>query len=84
MPSNDEIANAVKTLAKVGVNPMAGFNSGMMTNPDLMQMNMLLGNNNTNNGMSNMLPYLLMGQNNGQNLSPELIQSMMMSQMQMY
>ncbi len=85
MPTNDEIANAVKTLAKVGINPMSGMNQAMMTNPELMQMNMLLGNNNQyGNGMNNMLPYLLMGQNSGQNLSPELIQSMMMSQIQMY
>ncbi len=84
IPSNEEIANAVKTLAKVGFNPMTGIN---YQNPEMMQMNMLLGNNDgyQNNGM-NMLPFLLMSQNqNGsQKMSPELIQSMMMSQMQMY
>lgn len=88
MPTNDEIANAVKTLAKVGFNPMNGMNTAAFQNPEMMQMNMLLGNSDSqNNGMNNnMLPYLLMGQNqNGnQKMPPELIQSMMMSQMQMY
>lgn len=86
MPTNEEIADAVKTLAKVGFNPMTGFNPVTMATPEMMQMNMLLGNNtNANNGM-NMLPYMLMGQNqNGmQNMSPEMIQNMMMSQMPMY
>lgn len=60
----------------------------MYQNPEMMQMHMLLGNNDTSspNNM-NILPYLLMqqGQNgNNNNLSPELIQTMMMSQMQMY
>ncbi len=84
VPTNEEIANAVKTLAKVGFNPISGLN---YQNPEMMQMNMLLGNNDgyQNNGM-NMLPFLLMSQNqNGtQKMSPELIQSMMMSQMQLY
>lgn len=88
MPTNDEIANAVKTLAKVGFNPMTGLNTMNPQNAELMQMNMLLGNNTEGqyNGMNNMMPYLLMGQNaNGaQKMSPELMQSMMMSQMQMY
>ena len=88
MPSNDEIAQAVKTLAKVGLNPLNGMNNNAMySNPEYMQMNMLLGNNGSYNNM-NMLPFLLMSQNpkdsanNG--MSPELIQTMMMSQMPMY
>ena len=58
----------------------------MYQNPEMMQMHMLLGNNDTSSNM-NILPYLLMqqGQNGNTNsLSPELIQTMMMSQMQMY
>lgn len=87
MPSNDEIAEAVKTLAKVGFNPMN--NPGMLNmyqTPEMMQASMLLGNNDSNNGMNNMLPYFLMqqGQNGANKISPELIQTMMMSQMQMY
>ena len=83
VPTNDEIANAVKTLAKIGINPLAGINAGYQ-NPEMMQMNMLLGNNNMNNGMgmnNNMLPMLLMNKEAMQNMSPEVIQSMMMNQM---
>ena len=84
MPSNEEIAEAVKTLAKVGFNPMTGMNS-MYNNPEMMQMNMLLSNDNqSNNGLANMLPYFLMSQNQNSKISPELIQTMMMSQMPMY
>lgn len=83
MPSNEEIANAVKTLAKVGFNPMNGMNPSMYQNPEMMQMSMLLGSNDTqgNNGMNNMLPYFMMGQNGANKMSPELIQTMMMNQM---
>ena len=84
MPSNDEIANAVKTLAKLGINPLAGM-TGAYTNPEMMQMNMLLGSNTNNeygtNNSMNMLPLLWMNSQNGQQMPPELIQTMMMSQM---
>ena len=86
MPTNDEIAEAVKTLAKIGINPFGGGMNGMnpaaMTpeSAQMMQMNMLLGNN-TNNNQMNMLPMLLMNQENGAKLSPEVIQTMMMSGM---
>ena len=87
-PTNEEIANAVKTLAKIGFNPMNTFNSGMYQNPEMIQMSMLLGDNSSNsnsfNNFNNMLPYLMMGQNQNSNMSPELIQTMMMSNMQMY
>ena len=88
IPSNDEIAEAVKTLAKVGFNPMSNANNmfNMYQTPEMMQASMLLGNNDNNNGMNSMLPYFLMnqGQNGNNQISPELIQTMMMSQMQMY
>ena len=84
VPSNDEIANAVKTLAKIGINPLAGINAGYQ-NPEMMQMNMLLGSNTNNeygtNNSMNMLPLLWMNSQNGQQMPPELIQTMMMSQM---
>ena len=80
MPTNDEIAQAVKTLAKLGINPMAGINANY-ANPEMMEMNMLLGNNTQANNGINMLPMLLMNQNGVQKMSPELIQTMMMSQM---
>lgn len=88
MPTNDEIAEAVKTLAKIGINPLAGMNGMNPVNPavnpqsaEMMQMNLLLGSNSNNNGMQNMLPMMLMNQGNGKNISPELIQTMMMSNM---
>lgn len=84
-PSNEEIANAVKTLAKLGYNPMTAM--GSYSNPEMMQMNMMLGDGNgQQNNMNNMLPYLLMsqGQNGSKNISPEMIQTMMMSQMPTY
>lgn len=90
-PTDAEIAQAVKTLAKVGFNPL-GLNTNNNTNFDpaaytrmmeqsneLAQLNMLMGNNN--NGQNNLLPMLLMSQNGQQKLSPELIQTMMMSSM---
>lgn len=98
-PTNDEIAQAVKTFQKLGLNP---FNSqgtqnySQMTpqqrqqmqsiNNDMMQLSMLMGqaNNNSNNNMMNMLPFMMM-QNNSPNsnfkMTPEMIQTMMMSQM---
>jgi len=78
MPSNDEIANAVKTLAKLGINPLANANANMI-NPQMMQMSMLM-NDNSQAGY-NMLPMLLMNQNGNQQVSPDLIQTMMMTQM---
>ena len=59
--SEDEIeqgatafVEAVKTLAKVGFNPLN--NTGMMNmyqTPEMIQANMLLGNNDSNNNMNN-------------------------------
>lgn len=82
MPSNEEIANAVKTLAKIGFNPMNSMGTTMYQNPEMLQMSMLLGNDTqSNNTMNSMIPYLMMGQNGSQKMSPELIQTMMMGQM---
>jgi len=83
IPTNDEIANAVKTLAKAGLNPFAGMNAGY-SNPQMMQMSMLLNDNNGygyNYNNMNMLPVLLMNQNSEQQLPTDLIQTMMMNQM---
>ncbi len=98
-PTNDEIAQAVKTFQKLGLNPFnsqGAQNYSQMTpqqrqqmqsiNNDMMQLSMLMGqaNNNSNNNMMNMLPFMMM-QNNSPNsnfkMTPEMIQSMMMSQM---
>lgn len=79
MPTNDEIAEAVKTLAKIGFNPLAQMSNYQTMSPEMMQMNMLLGNNS--GSQMNMLPMLLMSGQNGNKLSPEIIQSMLMNNM---
>ena len=98
-PTNDEIAQAVKTFQKLGLNPFnsqGAQNYSQMTpqqrqqmqsiNNDMTQLSMLMGqaNNNSNNNMMNMLPFMMM-QNNSPNsnfkMTPEMIQTMMMSQM---
>ena len=93
-PTDAEIAQAVKTLAKVGFNPLGLNSAGVSNNSkldptaynklieqsnELAQLNMLMGSNN--NGQNNLLPMLLMSQNWQQKLSPEIIQTMMMSSM---
>ncbi len=93
MPTNDEIAEAVKTLARAGFNPLQmQMNNPVMQaqqalyqNPEYAQLQMLLGNNN-NNGMDfmNMLPYFLaqkQGQNQNSNISADMFKNMMMSSM---
>ena len=81
MPTDDEIAQAVKTLAKAGINPI-NFNQVPYQSNDMAQLNMLLGNNNNNNNnmMMNFLP-MMMQNNQNQSISKEFIQTMMMSQM---
>lgn len=51
-------------------------------NRDLQQLNMLLGNNNNNNDpVMNMLPLMLNAHNNGQNVDPQVVQSLMVNSM---
>ena len=90
IPSNDEIAEAVKTLAKAGLNPVSAQSNpylqaqhAMMQNPEYAQLQMLLGTNNQNNNndFMSMLPYF-MSQNKGSNsFSADTIKNMMMSSM---
>lgn len=80
-PTKDEIAQALDTLARAGINPYA--NSQMQADNDLMQLNMMFGNNNNNqnNSYFNMLPYIQRQQANGQKIKPEVMQAMMMQSM---
>ena len=77
MPTDEEIANAVKTLAKIGYNPYGGINYGA----NYQMMNQIgLGNPND---LSSILPYLMAQSNqNGtnNNMNNQLIKSMIMSQ----
>lgn len=94
MPTNDEIAEAVKTLAKAGINPfqMQAANpvlqaqQALYQNPEYAQLQMLLGSNNShNNGdFMNMLPYFLAqkeGNSQNPNISADMFKNMMMSSM---
>ncbi|MFA6988773.1 MAG: hypothetical protein WC197_01780 [Candidatus Gastranaerophilaceae bacterium] len=86
-PTNDEIVNAMEVLKNAG---FSNFSTpSLNSNPEAMQMNMLMssmggmnggGMNNNNNAM-NMLPFLMAQQQDGKNIDPKLIQSMMMSSM---
>jgi len=82
-PSNDEIVAALRVLQRAGlsqsfaspfpnnnVSPMNDINAFLSQN----------SNNAGNNAIMNMLPYLNNG-NNGQQINPQLIQTMLMNQM---
>ena len=61
------------------VNPAAAM-AGGYTDPQMVQISMMLGNNNNNNNsMMHMLPFLM--QQNGQNIDPQVMQAIMMQQM---
>lgn len=88
IPNNDEVAQALKTLQNAGIAvtiqpaPMQGMQN---YNPQMAQMSMLLGNNNSNNRNFDMLPYMMMqnqGQNNNANqFNSQMLQAMMMNYM---
>lgn len=90
MPTNDEIAEAVKTLARAGLNPLQQTQNpyiqaqqALAQNPEYLQLQMMLGNNNQNgnNDFIGMLPYFMTQQNNNSNMSADMIKNMMMSSM---
>lgn len=84
--SDEEILNAVKTLKEAGLNLTVqpeNYNlyQNMYTDPQMMEISMLLGNNNygNNNNMMNMLPMLMSQAQKGKNVDPRLMQAMMMN-----
>lgn len=82
-PTNDEIAQAVRTLAKIGFNPFQG-NASYTPNNEYASLNMLLGNGNNNqsNNYMNMMPFIMsQTQSGNKQMSAEMVQSMMMSSM---
>ena len=92
VPTNDEIAEAVKTLAKVGINPLQMMNSNqiqypmMNSNNDYATLSKMMGNSSNNNNNSNkfmnMLPFFAQaGQGNNSQLNSNMVQAMMMSQL---
>ena len=84
VPTDAQIAAAVKVLAKVGYNPAAQIYNNSFnpyTSSQMAQMSMFENNQNANNNFVNLLPYLMAQKNgNNSNLSPELIQTMLMNQ----
>ncbi len=81
MPSDKEIADAVKTLAKAGFNPL-NYTTTQGFSPQLAQLNYMVPNNNNANSGFEMLPYLMQhdGYKDGK-VSPQLLQNMMMGQL---
>jgi len=77
-PTDAEIANAVRILAKVGFNPLGNMMNGY-SDPQMAALSAVLGNTNNNNNM-NYLPYL-MSQGANPDVAKQMMQSMMMSQM---
>ena len=58
-------------------------NPSAYINPEYETINMMLGNGNNNNNdpMMNMLPYMLNANNEGKNIDPQIIQTLMMNSM---
>ena len=80
VPTDAQIAAAVKVLAKVGYNPAAQVYNNAYMSPQMAQLSMFTGNQNTNNNFVNLLPYLMSQKNSNSNISPELIQAMLLNQ----
>ncbi len=86
-PTDKEIADAVRTLSKLGINPlsnMGNFGQFGAMNSEIAQINAMFGNNNNNNNMMNFIPMIsAMSQNGGSNsnISKEFVQAYMMNQM---
>ena len=82
-PSNDDIAQALKTLQNAGMAVTIQPNAMPANyNPEMAQMSMLLGNNNNQNRSLDMLPYMMTQmQNNPGQYNPQMLQAMMMNYM---
>lgn len=80
VPTDAQIAAAVKVLAKVGYNPAAQIYNNSYISPQMAQISAFTGNQNTNNNFVNMLPYLMAQKGSNSNISPELIQTMLLNQ----
>lgn len=87
-PTPEQIAQAYQTLKSAGLNIGQGLGQGVgMFNPEMMQMSMLAasmgGGMGKQSGNMNMLPFLMMMQNqNGQkNIDPDFMQTMISNMM---
>ena len=86
-PSDEDILNAIKTLKDAGVTvnvqPSGDMTAQMFAqNPQMAEMNLLLGNsNNNNNNMMNMIPFMMAQSQSGKNIDPRVMQAMIMNSM---
>lgn len=84
-PTDKEIADAVRTFAKLGISPygLTGAIGGM--NSEIAQINAMFGNNGSNNNnLMNLIPMLSAmssNQNGNSSVSKEFVQAYMMNQM---
>lgn len=78
--SNDDILNAIETLKNAGMTVNV-TPANMPVNNQYNDLSLLLGTNNNNNNAMMMLPYMLSQHENGKNIDPQIIQSMMMNSM---
>ena len=80
--TDKDVLSAIETLKNAGitisVNP---YPQPMMQNNEYAQLQMLFGNNNNNDSMMSMLPYLMSQNQSGKNIDPQIFQSMMMNSM---
>lgn len=94
VPTNEEIAQAVKVLAKAGFNPYQAnaypavpaytATPAYAPNNEYASLSMLMGNNqgSNNNNYMNMLPFIMnQSQTGNKQISADMIQTMMMSSM---
>ena len=77
MPTDEEIGRAVRTLQKIGINPVNYMNTPV--NNEYAQINALLNDGNTN--YSNDYATMMMMNNSNGKISPEVMQTLMRQQM---
>lgn len=81
IPTDEEIANAVKTLARAGFTSFnLPTNQSYSTNDNYAALNMMHANQNQNNDFLNMLPYIT-NRNGNEKIDPKVVNAMMMSTM---
>jgi hypothetical protein len=80
LPTDKEIADAVRTLAKAGITPYQSMN--YTNNNEVEQFLATMGGSNgQNSNMMSLLPYFMNNKAGNQNIDPNFIKTMMMSNM---
>ena len=88
-PTDKEIADAVRTFSKLGINPFNNVSNTALTaynqNPEIMQINAMLNNQNKSNNpdIMNLLPMITAMQSspNGSDINKNFVQAYMLNQM---